>query len=133
MYNQDFQIINTTLNETLSRIQTNQKIVVCDPYFPIPVGANILDLSLIANVPSFKQLMFLIIENLHIKALVLSNEIKEHNYDYLAYLISSKLPISLSNNFEEFKYLSSQNDVVLYVRVGELTPFSNTIVVAGKA
>lgn len=50
-------ILNAQLMSELTKLRHTDKMVICDAGFPIPKDATVVDVSLIAGVPTLPQVL----------------------------------------------------------------------------
>lgn len=125
-----------TLNRHLSRVIASMghsdRLVICDSGLPIPRGADVVDLALTTNIPTFTQVLEVILEELEVESAVIASEMESRNqsaFETVRRLLSQK-PIETVPH-EQFKKLISNGQNVSFVRTGEATPYANVILQSG--
>lgn len=124
----DHQILNPQLLERLASAGHGDIVVVADAGLPISDGTCVIDLSLVPGIPSFGQVLEVVLASLHVDTAVISNESRDHDIGIQLDQLLSGLPIE-SVDHEHFKDLSRRSHVV--IRTGECTPYANVALVAG--
>lgn len=125
-----------TLNRHLSRVIASMghsdRLVICDSGLPIPRGADVVDLALTANVPTFKEVLNVILMELEVESAVIASEMKDRNqpaFDAVTMMLKGKSIEEVPH--EQFKDLFTNGQNVWFVRTGEATPYANIILLAG--
>ena len=116
-------IINARLAGELARLGHTDCIVVCDAGFPIPAGPAVVDLAFRFGVPSFRTVLFGLLEEIVVEGATAAEEIRE-NPD-AENLLQEILPDLGLVSHHDLKRMSA--NVKLVIRTGEATPFSNVI------
>lgn len=110
----------------------SDQLVICDSGLPIPRGADVVDLALTSNIPTFAQVLEVILEELEVESAVVASEMEKHNqavFEALHDLLPGR-PIEAVPH-EQFKRLISNGRNVWFVRTGEATPYANVILNSG--
>jgi len=123
-------ILNSHISNILSDLGHTDFIVIADAGLPVPDGVKKIDLALKLGVPSFKEVVTVIADDMKIEKVVLANEIEAKNpltYQYMKEQFSNvsieKVP------HEQFKELTKKAKAI--IRTGEGTPYANCILQAG--
>lgn len=122
-------IINARLAGELAGLGHTDLVVVCDAGFPIPPGPAVVDLAFRFGVPSFRTVLFGLLEEIVVEGATAAEEIRE-NPD-TGGLLQEILPDLGLVSHHDLKRMSA--DAKLLVRTGEATPFSNVILRCGVA
>lgn len=123
-------IINSQLEACLVRLGHTQSIVICDAGLPIPKGKEVIDLALVAGIPSFVHVLDAVSKELAIESYVYAEEIELKNPDMfkkMTTILEGLPPLSVSH--EKFKAESCSTEV--FIRTGECSPYSNVILIGG--
>ena len=124
-------VLNSPISKVLSGLRHTDQIVIGDAGLPVPNGVKEIDLSLKLGVPTFIDVLEVIIEDMKIEKIILAQEIQAHNPTQLKNV--SKL-IELEDeaieyvSHEKFKELTQNTKAI--IRTGEMTPYSNVILQA---
>ncbi|MGY4707592.1 D-ribose pyranase [Candidatus Bipolaricaulota sp. J31] len=123
-------ILNDRLNWVLARLGHGDRIVIADCGLPIPNGPLRIDISLVPGVPSFRDVVQAIAQEIEIQRLFVAKEMKHHNHEHLTFLqqIFPGVPVEEVSH-ERLKGLVREAKAV--IRTGEATPYANVILEAG--
>ena len=124
-------IFNVQLMMELTKLRHMDQFVICDAGFPVPKDANVVDVSLIAGVPSFMLVLKAVLNELIVEDCTIFDSMKEYNretYDELQkiFVKQDKKEVSM----EEFIELSA--NAKLFIRTGELKPASNILLTSAS-
>ncbi|MET3726651.1 D-ribose pyranase [Fictibacillus halophilus] len=123
-------ILNSHISKVLSDLGHTDLIVIADAGLPIPSDVPRIDLALTLGVPSFKDVVSAVSEDMVVEQVILASEIKEKNEETLTYMNDTfSEPEQKFVSHEAFKQLTKQAKVV--IRTGEVTPYANCILQAG--
>jgi D-ribose pyranase len=124
--------LNTQLSYVIARMGHTDKIVVCDSGFPIPHRAELVDLALTKNIPSFIDTLKVVHEDLKIEKAIIAKEMEKYNpriYKIVSALLKGieiqEVPHS------EFKNICISEENISFVRTGEASPYANVILISG--
>lgn len=119
-------VINKFLSEQLAGLGHQDIFMLCDAGFPIPNDGIRIDLALSFNIPSMKQCLKAILDEIVVEEITIAEEMEELNKEGMDYIMktftSQKKNIVSQNKLVEFS-----KKVKFYVRCGELAPYSNII------
>jgi D-ribose pyranase len=124
----DVAILNPRLLALLAGAGHTDLIVIADAGLPIPPNLEVVDLSLVAGVPSFLQVLDAVRQVLEVESAVIAGETRRQ-------LVHRELAARLQGleveevTHEEFKRRLSRARAV--IRTGECTPYANVGLVAG--
>lgn len=79
-------ILNAELMGELTKIRHKDKLVICDAGFPIPKGANVVDVSLVAGIPSMLQVLKAVLNEIIVEDYTVFDAMKEANPEYYIFL-----------------------------------------------
>ena len=104
--------------------------MIGDAGMPIPEGVEVVDLVLTAGVPTFKQVLDAVLDEVHVEGYYLAHEIKEFNPELEEY-IKAGLPEAEVEYMphEDLKKFSGKCRFA--IRTGEFSPYPNVILRAG--
>lgn len=121
-------ILNPRLLALLAGAGHTDLIVIADAGLPIPLGLDVIDLSLVSGIPSFIQVVDAVRRVLAVESAVMARETRAQAlYGELALRLKG-LPVEEISH-EEFKARLVKARGV--IRTGETTPYSNVGLVAG--
>ena len=124
-------ILNAQLLCELTKLRHKDKLVICDAGFPLPAGANVVDISLVAGLPNFLQTLQAVVNELIFEEYVVFDVMAEKNpayYQVLQNLFREQSHREVS--MDAFRELSA--DAKLFIRTGELKPASNLLLVSAS-
>jgi D-ribose pyranase len=123
-------ILNPRLAAAVVGLGHGQTIVVCDAGLPLPAGAPILDLSLVAGVPGFLQTLEALAGTLAVEQVIVARELEQVNGEMQRRVAALWPDVPLRQvSHAELKALVG--DARLVVRTGECSPYANAILVGG--
>lgn len=122
------EILNPSLLAVLARAGHTELIFIADSGLPIPRGPELIDLSLVAGVLAFLQVVEVVKRNLVIESALVAREARSApTREALAGLLN-RVPIEEVSH-EDFKRRLPEARAV--IRTGECTPYANVGLVAG--
>ncbi|MEE6133483.1 D-ribose pyranase [Bacillus sp. 1780r2a1] len=123
-------ILNSHISKVLTDLGHTDIIVIADAGLPIPDGVPRIDLSLKLGVPSFKDVVDTVRDDMVIEKVILAHEIKENNKETMNYMNEAFHDTEKQFvSHEILKALTKEAKVV--IRTGEVTPYANCILQAG--
>jgi D-ribose pyranase len=123
-------ILNSHISKILSDLGHTDFIVIADAGLPVPEGVKKIDLSLKLGVPSFKEVVTVIADDMKIEKVVLANEMETNNLATYQFMKEQFSNLSMEMvSHEQFKELTKKAKAI--IRTGEGTPYANCILQAG--
>ncbi|MGD1823583.1 MAG: D-ribose pyranase [Pleomorphochaeta sp.] len=119
-------ILNSDISRVLSYLRHTDLICISDCGLPVDEDVEVIDLALKKDIPSFIQVLDVILDDMKCEKYFLANEIKSEN-ELVFSQISKRLtqiPVAFLSH-EDFKEKVNKCKVV--IRTGEMTPYSNII------
>lgn len=123
-------IMNADVSNVISKMGHTDMITIADSGLPIPSDTKRIDLSIKQGLPSFIDVLDMVLTELEVEEIVLAKEIKEKNEDVLKNILDrfeNKKITWISH--EEFKILTKESKAV--IRTGECSPYANVILKSG--
>lgn len=127
---------NGTLNGQLARVISEvghtDQVVVTDAGLPIPAGVERVDLAVRQNLPRFLDLLDVVLDELAVEGVLMSQEIREYSPGMLAEIEKRFARVGVTPRFvphTEFKEATGAARAA--VRSGEFTPYANVLLTAG--
>ena len=117
-------ILNADLVSELTRIRHRDRLVICDAGFPIPKGANVVDVSLVAGIPTMMQVLKAVLNEMIVESYVIFDSMKTANPAYYEQ-ITAMFINQTSKEVSMDEFLKEADFVKLFIRTGELRPASN--------
>ena len=123
-------ILNAQLSYLLAALGHKDLFMIGDAGMPIPEGVEVVDLVLTAGVPTFKQVLDSVLDEVQVEGYYLAHEIKEFNPELEEY-IKAGLPEAEVEYMphEDLKKFSGKCRFA--IRTGEFSPYPNVILRAG--
>lgn len=122
--------LNGPVSELIGTMGHTDRLVVGDAGLPVPPGVRRIDLAVTKNLPSFLDVLRVLLEDLAVERFVLANEIEAvspaRHAEILAMLPGvphDELP------HDQFKLLTREARAV--IRTGDFVPYSNIILISG--
>lgn len=117
-------ILNADLAGELTRLRHLDRFVICDAGFPIPKGSNVVDVSLIAGIPTMMQVLKAVLNELIVEEYIIFDRMESANPEYFNEIKGFFVNQAHSEvTMPEFIQLAK--DAKLFIRTGELKPCSN--------
>jgi len=123
-------ILNEHINSAISRLGHTDLLAISDCGLPIPEGVLRIDISLIKGIPSFKDVVRAVADELVVERLFIAREMRQRNpicYNFLSERFSGIEIVELPH--EELKKMLPQVKAV--IRTGEAAPYANVILESG--
>ena len=123
-------ILNAQLSYLLAALGHKDLFMIGDAGMPIPEGVEVVDLVLTAGVPTFKQVLDAVLDEVQVEGYYLAHEIKEFNPELEEY-IKAGLPEAEVEYMphEDLKKFSGKCRFA--IRTGEFSPYPYVILRAG--
>ena len=123
-------ILNEQLSYLLAALGRKDLFMIGDAGMPISEGVEVVDLVLTAGVPTFKQVLDAVLDEVQVEGYYLAHEIKEFNPELEEY-IKAGLPEAEVEYMphEDLKKFSGKCRFA--IRTGEFSPYPNVILRAG--
>ncbi|GIN84331.1 D-ribose pyranase [Heyndrickxia sporothermodurans] len=123
-------ILNSHISKVLADLGHTDFIVVADAGLPIPKGVDKIDLALKLGVPSFKEVVSAIKEDMKIEKVIVASEMELKNqmtFQEMKDLFANTEIEQITH--EKLKEITKSAKAV--IRTGEATPYANCILQAG--
>ena len=121
-------IINSQLIGELTRMRHRDKIMICDAGFPVPEGKTLVDVSLVAGLPTVDQVLKAICNEILIEDIVIPLRFEEFYPEFFeelkAKFANHEFSQVLVKDLVERAY---DKDVKLFIRTGEVRPMGNIL------
>ena len=125
-------ILNSDISRVLSYMGHTDCIAVGDCGLPIPDEVEQIDLELEFGVPSFMDVLRVIIKDMKVEKIVLAEEIREQNPKVLGEIKELFAGQELETVFVSHTELKKQTrECKAVIRTGETTPYANIILQSG--
>jgi len=126
-------LLNAELSHIVATMGHTDGLCLADAGLPIPravAGPRRIDLAVSPSLPSFVEVLDVILTELVVEHIVLAEEIRQRNPKILEAVLKRFVGVKLSYiPHEEFK--KAVADVRAVVRTGECSPYANIILHSG--
>ena len=123
-------ILNAQLSYLLAALGHKDLFMIGDAGMPIPEGVEVVDLVLTAGVPTFKQVLDAVLDEVQVEGYYLAHEIKEFNPELEEY-IKAGLPEAEVEYMTHKDLKKFSGKCRFAIRTGEFSPYPNVILRAG--
>lgn len=123
-------ILNSHITKVLTDLGHTDHIVIADAGLPIPEGVTRIDLALKPGMPSFKEVLDAVADDMVIEKCIIASEIEAGNPEMEQYLTNKFADIEVERvTHEDFKQITKRAKAI--IRTGEFTPYANCILQSG--
>jgi len=123
-------ILNPQINSLLSRVRHTNSLVIADRGFPSWPALEMVDISLIDDVPTVLQVLSAVRAQWYCEQIFMACEFKEHNEDHTCRAFFESLN-GLSVCYEPHADFKRRvPSAVGIIRTGDRTPYANMILVS---
>jgi D-ribose pyranase len=123
-------LLNPNILEAVAALGHTEYLCIADCGLPIPKGVKVIDVSVIATVPNFLEVLKAVEAELVVESFIYAEEIHEKNPETMksiSEILDGKPSKAVSH--ETFKTLTREAKCI--IRTGETSPFANVILVGG--
>jgi D-ribose pyranase len=125
-------VLNASVCRVIAQMGHTDKMIICDAGLPIPRSIETIDLAVTANIPRFLDVLRVVLEEGCFEAAVVAAEMEKYNPTVYGETVKVLEGIPMSKvPHEEFKRMGSNGSTSVYIRTGEVSPFSNVILISG--
>lgn len=124
------QVINSHLSRVISNMGHMDQLAIGDAGMPVPSQTEKIDLALSKNLPSFIDVLKNVLNELEVQEIILAEEIKTVNPDQLS-AVQALFPDTKTTFIPHEEMKKELTDTKAFVRTGEMTAYSNIILVSG--
>jgi len=124
-------ILNPFLMEGLTSLGHLDSVLICDAGFPVSKNANVVDISLVAGIPNFMQVLRAVLNEIIVEEYVVFDFMEKYNKEYYSEvkrLFAKQKAVECS--MDDFRVKAENAKLV--IRTGELLPASNIILVSAS-
>lgn len=122
--------LSAPVAEIIATMGHTDRLIVCDAGFPVPPGVRRIDLAVTGNLPSFPDVLRVLLGDLAVERFILAGETEQVSparyaeiRDLLPGVPHETVPHS------EFKVLAREARAA--IRTGDFVPYSNILLVSG--
>lgn len=123
-------ILNAQLAGLVAGLGHKDLFMIADAGMPIPKGVPIVDLALTGGVPTFRQVMDAVLEEVCVEGYILAEEIDKSNPTLLEYIVN-KLPDLPCEKIPHEELKKRSSELKFAIRTGEFSPYPNIFLRAG--
>lgn len=123
-------ILNKQLAGLIASLGHKDMFMIADGGMPIPKDVEIVDLILCGGVPSFRQVMDAILDEVSVEHYILAEEILNNNKELYRYF-QEKLKDTEFDMVRHDDLKEMSKNIKFAVRTGEFTPYPNIILRSG--
>lgn len=132
------KLLNSDISAVVAQMGHTDSLTIGDAGLPIPEGCKRIDLAVTAGIPTFKDVLSVVLEELCVEKIILAEEIRNINPEGLEDILALLNEYEANSGFkpsltfishEEFKEETEVSKAV--VRTGETLPYSNIILYSG--
>ena len=117
-------ILNRQLAGLVAGLGHTDCVMICDAGFPIPKGAEYVDLAMCAGIPSFVDCLKLLLSEAIFDEVTIAQEMSVHNPETFSYL-EGLFKAHKFNVIPQTQFLPMASAAKFIIRTGELKPYSN--------
>lgn len=124
-------VLNSEIAKILADLGHTDIIIIGDAGLPVPSETKKIDLALVLGMPTFIEVLDILIDEMIIEKYYLAEEIKEQNPKQLIEVkkrFSETVPSEFISH-DELKLWGKKAKAI--IRTGEVTPYSNIILQSG--
>lgn len=123
-------IMNAPISTVVAHLEHTDMLTIADAGLPVPASTQRIDLALKPGVPGFLETLEVVLCEMFVEKVIVSEEIFTKNPHIFGGLkkILGEVPVEAVPH-KEFKFLTASTKAV--IRTGEVTPYANIILVAG--
>ena len=117
----------------LTKLRHTEKLMICDAGFPVPNGANLVDVSLAEGIPTVEQVLHAVCSEMLFEAIAFPEvftQLRPELYANILEKFQRQRRECIPN--EDWMTFSTAADVKLYVRTGDVLPCSNLILTSAS-
>ena len=123
-------VINQPVSELIAGLGHMDEIVIADAGLPIPPGTQRIDLALTKGIPSFRDTLSIVLNEMCVEKAVVAQEMIDISPAVYELVIQSLDGIEIEKlSHVDFKERTKVSRAV--IRTGEFTPYANIILISG--
>lgn len=132
------QLLNSSICQCIATLGHTDTITIGDAGLPIPDSTKRIDIALTQGIPSFLQVLDMVLIEMQVEKIILADEIKNQNPVIYRQIIERIALLETSQNnritiefisHEQFKLATASSKAV--IRSGECSPYANIILQSG--
>jgi len=123
-------ILNRPLSAAIAGLGHGDMLVVADAGLPTPRGVERIDLALVPGVPSFRQAIEAIRQEMEVERLIIAQEALERSPQVIR-MLEELFPGRPVERIPHAEFKERTRGAAAIVRTGECTPYANVILISG--
>jgi D-ribose pyranase len=125
-------ILNPNMNSLLARVRHNNSLLITDRGFTNFPGVEIIDISLVDDIPTVLQVFNAIQPNFDISQIVMAKEFQLENTDAVQAMYKNafgNIPVT----FEPYVQMKKRvPDAIGFIRTGDTIQYANMLLISGR-
>ena len=122
--------LSAPVAEIIATMGHTDRLIVCDAGFPVPPGVRRIDLAVTANLPSFPDVLRVLLGDLAVERFFLAAEIEHASPQRFAEILDL-LPGVPHDTVPHTDFKVLARDARAAIRTGDFVPYSNILLVSG--
>lgn len=118
-------ILNSKLQEAITSLRHGDGMVIVDQGFPIPKGCYTIDLSLVTGIPTFKQVLKALLDEMRFCEYYIVDFMDEANPEYYELVTKAFIKYEVKKKLSMEDFVEKTKEAKLVIRTGESLPASN--------
>lgn len=118
-------ILNAKLQEAVTELRHGDGLVIVDQGFPIPKGCYTIDLSLVTGIPTFKQVLKALLDEMRFCEYYIVDFMEEANQEYYNLVTNAFEKYEVKEKLSMERFVEKTKDAKVVIRTGEPLPASN--------
>lgn len=124
------RVLNPEICRSIAKLGHTEYFVIADAGLPIPVGAEVIDVSVSKGVPGFFDVFNAVSDELVIESYIYASEADDKNPDFVS-KVKSELKDKPSKTVSHEELKSLMRNAKTFIRTGECSAYANIILVGG--
>lgn len=118
-------ILNGELMGVLTDLRHGDGLVICDQGFSIPKGCCMIDISLVSGIPTWRQVLSAVLNEMRFCGYYIVDFMKEANPEYYNLVKKSFSKYEVQKEITMDEFTEKSKEAKLVIRTGEPLPASN--------
>lgn len=118
-------ILNGELMGILTDLRHGDGLVICDQGFPIPKGCYTVDISLVSGIPTFKQVLKALLDEMRFAEYYIVDFMDEANPEYYGLVTEKLKKYDVKQKLSMNEFVEKTKEAKVVIRTGEPLPASN--------
>ena len=118
-------ILNAKLQEAITELRHGDGMVIVDQGFPIPKGCYTIELSLVTGIPTFKQVLKAVLDEMRFCEYYIVDFMEEANKEYYDMVTNAFDKYEVKERLSMDEFVEKTKEAKLVIRTGEPLPASN--------